>query len=103
MERKYKWLIWAIAIVLALGIAVSLSASAIIGSDWARQYLIRELDTASGRQFHAEKLTLRLTPALRIEATQLRISNPDWVSANPDFLRADSASFKISLLPLLIG
>jgi uncharacterized protein involved in outer membrane biogenesis len=103
MGRKYKWLVWAIAMMLALGIAVSLSASAIIGSDWARQYLIRQLETASGRQFHAEKLTLRLTPALRIEATQLRVSNPDWVRANPDFLRAESASFKISLLPLLIG
>jgi hypothetical protein len=103
MRQKYKWLFGTIAILLALGIVISLSASAFIGSDWARQYLLQKLESASGRYLHAEKLTLRLTPALRIDAMQLHISNPDWVTAHPDFLYAKSASLKIALLPLLIG
>jgi uncharacterized protein involved in outer membrane biogenesis len=103
MRQKYRWLFRTIAILLALGIVISLSASAFIGSDWARQYLLHKVETASGRQWRAEKLTLRLTPALRIDATQLHVSNPDWVTATPDFLYAESASLKIALLPLLIG
>jgi uncharacterized protein involved in outer membrane biogenesis len=103
MRQKYKWLFRTIAILLALSIVISLSASAFIGSDWASQYLMQKLEAASGRQFHANKLTLRLTPALRIDAAQLHISNPDWVTADPDFLYAESASLKIALLPLLIG
>jgi uncharacterized protein involved in outer membrane biogenesis len=104
-KNKRGWVVWAIAGVLALGIAAVFSASAIVGSDWARQYLIRKIETASGRRLHADTLTLRLTPALRIDASTLGISNPDWArtAQEPDFLRARSASLKIALLPLLIG
>ncbi|HEY4316014.1 MAG TPA: AsmA family protein [Herbaspirillum sp.] len=104
---KYKrgWIAWAIAALLALGIAAAFGASAIVGSDWARQYLVRKIETASGRRLHADALTLRLTPALRIDATGLGISNPEWARTEqePDFLRVQSASLKIRLLPLLIG
>lgn len=104
-KNKRAWMAWTIAGVLALGAAAALSASAVVGSDWARQYLIRKFETASGSQLHAETLTLRLTPALRIDAAGLGISNPAWAGSDsePDFLRARSASLKIALLPLLIG
>jgi uncharacterized protein involved in outer membrane biogenesis len=105
MQNKRRWLGWTMAVVLALGIAIVLGASTLVGSDWARQYLIRKLEAASGRQVQTETLTLRLTPGLLIDATQLRISNPDWARTKlePDFLRAKSASLRIALLPLLTG
>jgi uncharacterized protein involved in outer membrane biogenesis len=105
MRSRRNKLGWTIAIVLALGIAAALGASALVRSDWARQYLIQKLEAASGRRLHAETLRLRLTSALRIDATLLGVSNPAWARAatQPDFLRATSASFRIALLPLLIG
>jgi uncharacterized protein involved in outer membrane biogenesis len=104
-KNKRGWIAWTIVAVLAIGITGAFSASAIVGSDWARQYLIRKIEAASGRRLHADTLTLRLTPALRIDAAGLGISNPDWARSaqEPDFLRAQSASLNVALLPLLIG
>jgi uncharacterized protein involved in outer membrane biogenesis len=103
MNGKYKWALWTVALLILAAILAVMSASALVGSDWARRHLIQKLEAATGRRFHAEKLTLRLTPKLHLEATEVRISNPDWAGASPDFLHVAAASFDISPLPLLIG
>jgi uncharacterized protein involved in outer membrane biogenesis len=103
MNRKYRRALWTGAAVLLAGVLVFLGAAAFIGSDWAKQYLMQKLESASGQRLHAEKLVLQLRPGLRIDATQFRLSKPDGNRADSDFLRAESASFRIALLPLLLG
>src|SRR4051812_21114652 len=76
INSRYGWMAWTIAGVLTLAAAVALSASAVVGSGWARQYLLQKIEAASGRRLHAETLTMRLTPALRIDAARLGLSNP---------------------------
>lgn len=103
MRSRYRWAAWTIAGVLALAAVVAMSASAVVGSGWARQYLLQKIEAASGgRRLHAETLTMRLTPALRIDAARFGLSDTEDGGAS-DLLQAQSATLKIALLPLLIG
>lgn len=90
--------------VLAIAIAAFAAATFVVDSDWVKQRLIEKLETASGRTWSAATLQLQLRSDLRIHATQLIVSNPDWALADsPDFLRAQSAQVDVALLPLLAG
>jgi uncharacterized protein involved in outer membrane biogenesis len=100
--RRKGWIVAAAVLLLLAGVAAT-GASAFLSSDRAHQYLLHKMEESSGRRLHADTLALRLTPSLNIDAAGFSIANPGWARSGPDFLRAETASLKIRLLPLLIG
>ncbi|MDB5775324.1 MAG: hypothetical protein JWP38_1457 [Herbaspirillum sp.] len=119
MKRKYglKWrpAAMVMTIVLAVGILALGGAFILIDSDWAARYAVQKLESASGQRLHVGTLAMHLRSTLRIDITQLSVAEVNSVSnqapdstlnttgAGREFLRAKSAVFHISLLPLLIG
>ncbi|MFZ4876349.1 AsmA family protein [Janthinobacterium sp. Mn2066] len=112
--RPLKILGWAIAALLTL---IAILVIVIATFDWnrARPYINRSVSDSTGREFviggdlkvawHQGAATetgwRRYVPRPTITAQDVRMGNPEWVTAGPDLASARRVELSLHLLPLL--
>ncbi len=86
-------------------IAIAVLAAAVawvVQSAWLRGLLERQLENMTGRDVSIGRLDIDIRSCLRIEATDLRIANPDWARTG-QLIDARYLRACLAWLPLFIG
>jgi uncharacterized protein involved in outer membrane biogenesis len=88
--------------ILLLALAGSIALHTLVDPERLKEIAREKVQAAWSRDLHVVDVSLDLLPVPALHAEQVALSNPPWAQ-EPHFLRAESVTARLELLPLLTG